>query len=256
MWRPLSACGFVVVALLLVILIASGSVGGAAPGVARAEASADADPVDVALDPGHSSWDVGASGAGLAEYQLTLDMAHRVQSRLETSGYAVRLTRNDTARVAPVVPRDSIEATRVEQEARIAAAGPASIFVSIHFNAHPNRSLRGTETYFNGDNRRMESVVLGTLIHGELIGALREIGYPAVDRGLKEDLAAGKPYGHFFSLRGPFPSVLVESLFLSNAAEADALHEDRVLEAIADGIARGIAGYLTEAAVASQEVEA
>src|SRR5439155_6166225 len=102
----------------------------------------------VAVDPGHSSWDVGASGAGLAEYQLTLDMAHRVQSRLETSGYAVRLTRNDTARVAPVVPRDSIEATRVEQEARIAAAGPASIFVSIHFNAHPNRSLRGTETYF------------------------------------------------------------------------------------------------------------
>src|SRR5437667_9074125 len=101
MWRPLSACGFTVVALLLVVSSVSGSVAGATSGVARAEASADADPVDVALDPGHSSWDVGASGAGLAEYQLTLDMAHRVQSRLETSGYAVRLTRNDTARVAP-----------------------------------------------------------------------------------------------------------------------------------------------------------
>ena len=115
--------------------------------------------------------------------------------------------------------------------------------------------MRGTETYFNGENRRAESVVLGTLIHSELLGALREIGYPVVDRALKEDLTAGKPYGHFFSLRGPFPSVLVESLFLSNAAEADALHQDHVLEAIADGIARGISGYLTAAGTPSQEAE-
>jgi len=30
-------------------------------------------PVDVALDPGHSRVDVGATGNGLREYQLTLD---------------------------------------------------------------------------------------------------------------------------------------------------------------------------------------
>jgi N-acetylmuramoyl-L-alanine amidase len=204
------------------------------------------DAVDVALDPGHSNWDVGATGAGLAEYLLTLDVANRVRARLQDEGYSVRLTRTDSSRVAPVVPRDLTEATRVEQEARIAAAGSASVFVSIHFNAHPNSSLSGTETYFNGANYRAESVVLGTFVQAELLGALRDFGYSPVDRGLREDLTAGKPYGHFFSLRGPFPSVLVESLFLSNPNEAAMLRQDGVLDAVADGIARGINRYLAD----------
>ena len=249
MVRALYASGFAAVALFLVLSAVI------APGPANPRSAlAQADLVDVALDPGHSTWDVGATGAGLAEYQLTLDTAQRVRARLEEWGYSVRLTRTDNGRVAPVVPRDVIEATRVEQEARIAAASPASIFVSIHFNAHPVASLRGTETYFNGDNRRAESVVLGTLIHTELLGSLREIGYPTVDRGLKEDLAAGKPYGHFFSLRGPFPSVLVESLFLSNPSEAQALRDERTLDAVAEGIARGIRAYLSDNS-AAREVE-
>jgi len=250
MWRVLSGRGFVAVALLVSSAawpaLARGTMGIAGEALAApVPASAhQPDAVDVALDPGHSAWDVGATGAGLAEYQLTLDVANRVRARLEESGYRVRQTRTDNSRVAPSVPRDSIEATRVEQEARIAAAGAAPIYVSIHFNAHPNRSLRGTETYFNKDNFHSESVILGTAIHAELLGALHEIGYTPVDRGVREDLTAGKPYGHFFSLRGPFPSVLVESLFLSNPTESEMLRQDSVLEAVADGIARGIARYL------------
>lgn len=231
------------VTLFLSYAVGSGLDAYAAPQGAPARQT---DRVDVALDPGHSSWDVGATGAGLAEYQLTLDVANRVRARLEDRGYSVRLTRTDSNRVAPTVPRDSIEATRVEQEARIATAGAASIFVSIHFNAHPDRSLKGTETYFNGDNYRAESVVLGTLVQSELLSSLRGISYAALDRGVREDLAAGKPYGHFFSLRGPFPSVLVEALFLSNPGEAAMLHQEAVLDAIADGIAQGIGSYLTD----------
>ena len=83
-------------------------------------------------------------------------------------------------------------------------------------------------------------------MHSELLRALRDVGYTSVDRGVKEDLAAGKPYGHFFSLRGPFPSILVESLFLSNPSEAAALHQDTILDAIADGISSGIAQYLAD----------
>src|SRR5438045_4101186 len=94
----------------------------------------DQDTVDVALDPGHSTWDVGATGWGLREYELTLDVARRVRARLEERGYRVRLTREDERRVAPSVPSDLTEATRVEQLARIAAGAPARVFVSIHFN--------------------------------------------------------------------------------------------------------------------------
>jgi len=252
MWRVLSGRGFVAVALLVSSAawpaLARGTTGIAGEALAAPlpASTHQPDAVDVALDPGHSAWDVGATGAGLAEYQLTLDVAHRVRARLEESGFRVRLTRTDNSRVAPSVPRDSIEATRVEQEARIAAGGPASIYVSIHFNAHPNRSLRGTETYFNGDNFRVESILLGTFVQNELLGSLRRIGYQPADRGVREDLTAGKPYGHFFSLRGPFPSILVESLFLSNPVEAEMLRQDAVLEAVAEGIARGITRYLAD----------
>jgi N-acetylmuramoyl-L-alanine amidase len=251
MWRLLSGRGLVAVAVLLSCFSAAVAAGGGGVIAGQAMAATIAEAyelgaVDVALDPGHSSWDVGATGAGLAEYRLTLETASRVRARLEEAGYSVRLTRTDNNRVAPSVPRDSIEATRVEQEARIAAAGPASIYVSIHFNAHPNRALRGTETYFNGDNFRTESVLLGTLIQNEVLGSLRGIGYQPVDRGVREDLTAGKPYGHFFSLRGPFPSVVVESLFLSNPVEAEMLQHESVREAIADGIARGISRYLAD----------
>src|ERR671928_372432 len=59
-------------------------------------------PVDVALDPGHSRADVGASGGGLREYQLTLDLARRVREPLEAAGLRVRLTREDDLPLTPL----------------------------------------------------------------------------------------------------------------------------------------------------------
>ena len=50
---------------------------------------------DVGLDPGHSRVDVGASGAGVGEYQHTLDIAERIRPMLEQAGLAVNLSRAD-----------------------------------------------------------------------------------------------------------------------------------------------------------------
>src|SRR5688500_3024664 len=41
---------------------------------------------DVGLDPGHSRADVGASGAGVGEYEHTLDVAFRLVPLLEAAG--------------------------------------------------------------------------------------------------------------------------------------------------------------------------
>src|SRR3954469_8520283 len=107
-------------------------------------------PVDVALDPGHSRADVGASGGGLREYQLTFEVAQRVRSRLEASGVTVRLTREDALPLTALLSPGATEDIRLEQEARIAAGMPARIFVSLHFNGGA-AGLRGTETYYNPD---------------------------------------------------------------------------------------------------------
>ena len=229
MWRGLLGC----------VLLAFGLL--AAP-LVRPGAAQDA-PADVGLDPGHSDADVGAVGGGLREGDLTLALALRLRARLAADGLRVALTRQDNRPLTPMTHPDPITRIRLEQEARIAAVVPVRIYVSLHFNGHPNPALRGTETYYNPDNFGPESRRLGEAIQRHLLAALYALGYDAVDRGVKEDLTAGKPYGHFFSLRGPQPSVLVEALFLSNPREAALLRQDATLDALARGYAAGIREY-------------
>ena len=204
-------------------------------------------PVDVARDPGPSRADVGAVGSGLREYQVTLDLARRVRARLEGAQLRVRMTREDDLPLTAYTDPNSTDQIQAEQEARIAAGGPARIYVSLHFNGGPT-SLRGTETYFNPDRAPEAGSAdraLAQALQQHVVAAMAdEVGYASLDRGVKSDLAAGKSYGHFFGLRGPVPSALVENLFLSNANEAALLRDDATLDALADGCAQGIFEYL------------
>jgi N-acetylmuramoyl-L-alanine amidase len=213
-------------------------------------------PVDVALDPGHSRADVGAVGNGLREYQLTFDLAQRVRARLEAAHLSVRLTREDDQPLTPYTNPLATDEIQAEQQARIAAAGPSRVYVSLHFNAGP-ASLHGTETYWNPDrapDTDSTDRVLAELLQQDVLAALNdEVGYASLDRGVKSDLTAGKPYGHFFGLRGPVPSALVENLFLSNANEAALLRDDATLDALADGCAQGVLGYFSMGAPPAAE---
>jgi N-acetylmuramoyl-L-alanine amidase len=208
---------------------------------------------DVTLDPGHSRADMGASGSGLREYQLTLDLAQRVRTRLEAAQLSVRLTREDDLPLTTYTNPLATDQIQAEQAARIAAAGATRVYVSLHFNGGPT-NLRGTETYFNPDraaDAMSSDAALARALQRHVLEALAdELGYASVDRGVKSDLAAGKPYGHFFSLRGPVPSALIENLFLSNATEAALLRDDATLDALADGCAQGVLEYLAGVAPA------
>lgn len=229
-----SAVAWLALALLLALL----------PWLPAVAADAPSFDADVGLDPGHSVADVGASGGGLREYELTLDVALRTRALLEARGYSVRLTRVDAAPLTAMTHPDLTERTRIEQEARIAAAGRVRCYISLHFNGSADPRLAGTETYVNPDNQGDASWRLGEALQRHVVAALREGGYPTLDRGVKSDLLAGKPYGHFFSLRGPFPSALVEALFLSNPADAAALAHEGIREALARGYSGGISEYL------------
>ena len=214
--------------------------------------------IDVALDPGHSRADIGSVGGGLREYQLTLDLARRVRTRLESAHLSVRLTREDDQPLSAYTNPLATEQIQAEQQARIAAAGPSRIYVSLHFNGGPTR-LRGTETYFNPERAPEAATAdysLAALLQEHVVEALAaEIGYASLDRGVKSDLAAGKPYGHSFGLRGLVPSALVENLFLSNPDEGALLRDDATLDALADGCAQGVLEYLAGAPPAADGLE-
>lgn len=201
--------------------------------------------IDVALDPGHSIADPGASGGGLVEYQLTLPLARAVQARLEAQGLAVVLTRTDERPLTAYKNADETTRIRLEQEARIAAGAGARIYVSLHFNGYTDPSVGGSSVYYNPDNYGPASRTLAEAIQREIVARVpAATGYPLRDRGVLSDLTAGKPYGHFFSLRGPFPSVLVEAMFLTNPREAALLADQTTLDALADAYAAGITRYL------------
>jgi len=218
------------------------------PGVGAAQDGAAPFDADVGLDPGHSRIDVGAAGAGVGEYRHTLDVAERIRPRLEAAGLTVRVSRTDDGPVSAMSHPNLIERTRIEQFARVAAVGRVRVYVSIHFNAvgDANPGVSGTETYYNPENAGDESFKLATELQRGVVTAIRELGHPTLDRGVKSDLLAGKPYGHFFSLRGGMPSALVEGLFLSNPTEARLLLREDAREAIASGYAAGILTYFAQ----------
>ena len=204
---------------------------------------------DVGLDPGHSRVDVGSAGAGVGEYQHTLDVAFRIKPLLEAAGLSVNLSRTTNEPVSSMSNPDFIERTRIEQTARLQVVGRVRIYVSIHFNAAATADPRqsGIETYYNSDNVGPESLRLANALQQNVLGALLDYGYEALDRGTKEDLTDGKPYGHFFSLRGGMPSALVKGLFLTNPTEARLLLHDDARQAIAQGYTRGILNYFSNA---------
>jgi N-acetylmuramoyl-L-alanine amidase len=210
--------------------------------VPGAWAKQDGFDADVGLDPGHSPLDVGTSGAGVGEYQHTLDVALRLKPLLEGAGLSVVLTRTEPVALSPMSHPNPTERIRLEQAARIAAVGNARIYVSLHFDGFDNPAVRGTETFYNtehGDEGRR----LAEAIQRHMLAEIRAIGYPTLDRGANDDLKIGKPYGHLFMLRGPMPSVCGEPLFLTNPTEGALMLQEETRQAVARGYAGGIVAY-------------
>jgi len=206
----------------------------------------------IALDPGHGGNDNGMENTklGLKEKELTLDVALRLEKILEARGYRVVLTRTSDK------PLSSDKKTDLKRRAEIANHAGADLFVSIHFNSlYPDMKTSGTEVYvFTRAGQRSDlsagfgqkddsedpspanrydawSAILGHAMHREVIAGLRTL-----DRGQKTM--------HSAVLRDlDCPGVLVESLFLSNEAEAKRAATPAYRERIAAALAAGIAEY-------------
>lgn len=196
----------------------------------------------VVLDPGHGGHDSGAVGPYETEKNFALDVARRVRDLLKKQGLHVVMTRNSDVFVD------------LHDRAERANSVKNSIFVSLHFNASPNRNATGLEIFSvtprgapsteydellvrdmvqeNGNENAVQSFTLAHSIYHCLQGS----GLEMFDRGVKR--------ARFAVLRlTKMPAVLVEGGFLSNRVDARQVAGTDWRNRYADAIATGILEY-------------
>jgi N-acetylmuramoyl-L-alanine amidase len=226
----------------------------------------------VVLDPGHGGKDVGTHGpSGLYEKDVVLDISQRLAALLEERmGTEVVLTRSDDT----FIP--------LEERTQIANDHKADLFLSIHANSSPVKSVTGVETYYlNFTTSRaaldvaarenataqssvfdlkevLEKIALKDKIDEsrEFAASLQTSLYTiskqnkaAKDRGVKK--------APFVVLIGAqMPSVLAEIGFLTNASDETLMKKPEHRQKIAEALYKGIASYadtLSHAVIAQRQ---
>ena len=211
----------------------------------------------IALDPGHGGPDPGAVSDGTHEADINLDVARRLRAMLAGAGVGVVMTRDaDVSVNRPVLDRnlDGEISERDELAARLDVANlaRADLFVVIHQNSASDPTARGTETWTSGDHAWIDqNLRFAALVQAELVSGLRAFAtstWSPVDRGVKRlNFYVTAPYEEGRVPRpGQMPTILGESLFLSNAGDRAKLRSAAVRQAIAEGYYDAIARYLAE----------
>ena len=215
----------------------------------------------IVLDPGHGGKDPGARGLrGTEEKDITLRVALRLRDLLSKQpGVRVLMTRDQDVFV------------ELEERAKFANRHEADLFVSIHVNSHPSRSVKGIEIYHFGEAKDQRALEV----------AARENGTPLSSTGvgweyLVADLLTAKKIeeslelawttkeslvthmnGHysvtdhgvktapFYVLRyTSMPSILAEIAYISNPSEEDLLRKNAFIRDVADSLLSGVKSFL------------
>ncbi len=215
----------------------------------------------IVLDAGHGGQDVGTRGpSGYYEKDLVLDVALRLGALLtQRLGSEVVYTRDDDT----FIP--------LEQRTHIANEHKADLFLSIHANSSPVRSVSGVESYylnFSTSRTAMDLASRENAGSGHTIFDLKELIQKIA---LKDKIEESREFANdiqnsLYSIsaksnaatqnrglkRAPFvvligasmPSVLAEIGFLTNPADEAMLRTEQHRQKIAEALYKGVASYI------------
>ncbi|QCR34902.1 N-acetylmuramoyl-L-alanine amidase AmiB [Nissabacter sp. SGAir0207] len=226
------------------------------------------DRIVVAIDAGHGGQDPGAIGpSGLKEKNVTIAIARKLREQL-----------NNDPMFRPVLTRDGDYFISVMGRSDVARKQGASMLVSIHADAAPNRSASGASVWVLS-NRRANSEMANWLEQhekqSELLGGAgdllansaddpylsqavldlqfghsQRVGYDVAVKVLRELQRVGSlhkrrpEHASLGVLRSPdIPSLLVETGFISNSTEERLLGSNAYQEKIARAIHTGLRSY-------------
>lgn len=174
------------------------------------------------IDAGHGGKDPGATGNGLKEKDITLQISLAIKRRLESQyeNVKVLLSRSSDA-----------DMTLRERTDKANQAG-TDILVSVHCNA--GGGAGGFESYrYTAESAVSKS--LQDVLHHAIVMELKP--HDVTDRGKKSK--------NLHMVReSKMPAVLTENLFVDVVNDANKLKQQEVIEAIAQGHVRGVAQFL------------
>ncbi len=221
----------------------------------------------VVIDAGHGGHDPGAIGRKAKEKNINLSIALKLGNLIQRNFKDVRV----------IYTRDKDFFVELFRRAEIANENKADLFICIHCNANPSKSLKGTETYVMGLHKSQANL---NIAKQENAAILLENDYQAVydgfDPNSDESYIAFSLYqnanldqssdfasliqsqmeervgmnnrgvrqaGFIVLYRTTMPSVLVETGYLSNPSEENFLSSDKGQEYIASAIYRAFRNY-------------
>lgn len=178
--------------------------------------------IKIYLDGGHGGKDNGASGNGLKEKDIVLDICKRIEKGLQAYG-----------NVTVIQTRTEDIYLSLEARTKKANNANADCFVSVHCNSSTNTAARGFESHIYPNSGAATSA-FQNVMHNEIV---KEIGSEIENRGKKQS--------NFHVLReSKMKSVLTENLFISNAADAKLLSQEDFRQKLAQGHINGLEKFL------------
>jgi N-acetylmuramoyl-L-alanine amidase len=213
----------------------------------------------VVIDAGHGGRDPGAIGVdGLREKDVTLRLARSLGNKLAALGFEIVQTRTDDRYLS------------LEERTALAESVGGDLFVSLHANAAPRRSVAGIETYYLDANHERHSLGVAARENGvprsqvdalqRTIAKLRvsevSVHSQRAANTVHQQMVSGLA-GRYRAVndlgvkKGPFyvlflsnmPAILVEAGFLTNRDEARRLRDRDYLDELAGQITLGLTRY-------------
>ncbi len=186
----------------------------------------------ILVDAGHGGFDGGASGNGVIEKDVNLEVALKLREYIEQNGGVCILTRDKDESTAKKDEKGKkAKKTDLEERKKLADLSEADIFISIHMNEFQNPKYSGAQVFYGDCDGSKE---LGEYIQMSLKNIIDK----------DNNRVAKKTDGKVFVLTNTkIPSVIVECGFLSNPYEAKQLKTTEYQQKLAWAIYMGIVEY-------------
>ena len=218
------------------------------------------------IDAGHGGKDTGASCCGdKKEKKVVLSIAIKLKKRLQKKGYTVYMTRDNDSFV------------KLPKRTEFANQKRADIFVSIHANAAPNKSVqnifKGIEIYylspaktdrakkasekenavmFEGKDFYTKNAYLSLISETKIVESHKlglDVSYKMLSNvrtsfGHVEN-GGVKPANFWVLVGAQMPAILVETGYITHPEEGENLMSNNYKSLLAKGISEGIDRYLS-----------